>query len=105
MSNSRIEKLEAKRAQIDAQIKDARARERNQKRKDDTRMKIIAGALALEHATRNPDSEFARTMVRLIQEGVKSDRDRKLFDLDPLPPNTSNDTGPSLRSWFTSPKK
>lgn len=85
MSNSRLNKLKAKKAQIDAQIKAAEARDRQQKRKDDTRRKIISGALALEHAERNPDSDFARTMLRLIQDGTKTDRDRALFDLDPLP--------------------
>ena len=85
MSNSRIEKLEKQRAQIDAQLKAARARDKAQRRKDDTRRKIITGALALEHAQRNPDSDFTRTMLRLIQEGVKTNRDRALFDLDPLP--------------------
>ena len=89
MSNSRVEKLKAKKAQIDAQLKAAQARERTQKRKDDTRRKIIAGALALEHAERNPDSEFTRTMLHLIQSGTKTDKDRALFDLDPaLPSNT-----------------
>ena len=85
MSNTRLDKLRAKKAQIDAQIKAAESRERQQKRKDDTRRKIISGYLALEHAERNPDSEFARTMLRLIQEGTKTDKDRALFDLDPLP--------------------
>ncbi|MEL6362429.1 MAG: mobilization protein C [Pseudomonadota bacterium] len=89
MSNSRLEKLKAKKAQIDAQLKAAQARERTQKRKDDTRRKIIAGALALEHAERNPDSEFTRTMLRLIQSSVKADKDRMLFDLDSMEQPTS----------------
>ncbi len=90
MTSSRIDKLLEKKRQIDAQIKDAQARDRAKKRKEDTRQKIIAGALALEHAERNPNSEFSLTMLRLIQEGVKTDRERALFGLDPLPP--SNDT-------------
>ncbi len=89
MSNSRVEKLKAKKAQIDAQLKAAQARERIQKRKDNTRRKIIAGALALEHAERNPDSEFTRIMLRLIQSGVQTDKDRALFDLDPATPSNT----------------
>ena len=85
MSNSRVEKLRVKRAQIDAQLRDAESRERTQKRKDDTRRKIIAGALALEHAERNPDSDFTKTMLGLIQTSVKTKKDRALFDLEPLP--------------------
>ena len=94
MSNSRIDKLKAKKAQIDAQLKAAQARERAQKRKDDTRRKIISGALALEHAQRNPNSEFTQTMLRLIQNGVKADKDRALFDLDPLPQGGTAPTPP-----------
>lgn len=86
MGNSRIDKLEKKKAQIDAQLKDARARDKAQKRKDDTRRKIIAGALALEHAERNPNGEFSRTILDLIQKHVTTDKDRALFGLDPLPP-------------------
>jgi len=98
MSNSRVEKLKAKKAQIDAQLKAAEARERTQKRKDDTRRKIIAGALALEHAERNPDSEFTKTMLRLIQSGTKSDKDRALFDLDPMPPSNT-EAPPAKALW------
>lgn len=97
MSNSRVEKLKAKKAQIDAQLKAAQARERTQKRKDDTRRKIISGALALEHAQRNPDSDFARTMLRLIQSEVTTDKDRALFDLEPLSENPS----PNRTEWAT----
>jgi hypothetical protein len=32
-------------------------------RAQDARRKIVAGALALEHTTRNPGSEFARVLV------------------------------------------
>jgi len=97
MRKSRIERLEEQRAQIDAQLQDARAREREKKRKEDTRRKIISGALALEHAERNPDSDFTQIMLRLIQDGVKTDRDRALFDLDPLPKSTTaiNDSAPT----------
>ena len=109
MSNSRIDKLEEKRRKLDAQLQAARARQRAQNRKDDTRRKIIAGALALEHAERNPDSEFTRIMLRLIQNGTKTKKDRALFDLDPLPTDSgtsgqqANDTAPTSsirRGWF-----
>lgn len=96
MNNPRIDKLLARKAEIDAQLKAARARDRVQKRKDDTRCKIIAGALILEHASRNPDSEFAKTVARLIHEGVTTKRDRELFGLDPLP----SEPGPGLREDF-----
>ena len=84
MNNDRIASLEARKAQIDAQLKAARARDRKQKRKDDTQRKIIAGSLAERHAQQNPNSEFAAIMLRLIQEYVVADNQRALFDLKPL---------------------
>lgn len=95
MSNDRIAKLEARRDQIDAQLKAVRARDRQQKRKEDTRRKIIAGSLAERHAQQNPDSEFATIMLRLIREYVVTDTERALFDLDPLPSNDPRKAPPN----------
>ena len=72
-------------AQIDNQIKAIKARERNQERKNDTRRKIIAGALVLEHTAKNPQSDFAKKIHSLINEYTIDDKSRRLFDLDPLP--------------------
>ena len=74
-------------AQIDNQIKAIKARERNQERKNDTRRKIIAGALVLEHTAKNPQSDFAKKVKSLINEYTIDDKSRRLFDLDPLPEN------------------
>lgn len=74
-------------AQIDNQIKAAKARERIAERKNDTRRKIITGALALEHAAKNPHSEFAKKIRSLIGEYTIDDKSRALFDLEPLPEN------------------
>jgi large subunit ribosomal protein L7/L12 len=71
--------LEKKQAQLDARIQKKRATVRMQKRKDDTRRKIIAGALALEHMSR--DASFRATMGKLLDEHVPREIDRKLFDL------------------------
>ena len=81
MSN-RLEKLEAQRRQLDARIKKAKRAESQQARKDDTRRKIIAGALALEHAEKNPDSELAKTMRRLLNEYVTKPNERQLMGLN-----------------------
>lgn len=88
---SHLEKLKLKRDQLDAQIKLKQARLHQQARKDDTRRKIIAGALALEHATTNPDSDFGKKLFRLLDEYVITDRERALFDLAPLPKSPAND--------------
>ena len=79
----RLSELEERKRQLDNQMKAERAKLARQKRKDDDRRKLITGALALEHADKNPGSEFARELNRLIQAYVKPDA-RHLFDLPPL---------------------
>lgn len=55
--------------------------DQEQQRKNDTRRKIIAGALALEHAQHDPD--FAATLAGLLNEHVTKPQDRALFDFLP----------------------
>jgi len=84
MTNTRLDQLLEKKKKIEAQIQQQRAREREQERKADTRRKIIAGALALEHMDANPDSDFAAVMARLINRYTTRPGDRALFGLPPL---------------------
>jgi hypothetical protein len=53
----------------------------SQQRKDDTRRKIIAGAIALEHAENDP--EFAAGLAALLNRYVVKPQDRALFDFLP----------------------
>ena len=71
--------LEQKQGQIQARIQKKRAEVSKKKRKQDTRRKIIAGALALENMEQ--DGQFAATMTRLLKDHVTRPEDRKLFDL------------------------
>ena len=73
-----LQKLQARLERVQRQIRAARSREKDQARRDDARRKIIAGALALEHFEKNPGSEFARIIFRLLDEYARSD-DRRLF--------------------------
>jgi len=70
---------------IDAQLADLTARERLAERKRDTRRKVIMGALAGYHMRKNPKSDFAKKLAALIDEYVIGDKERALFDLEPLP--------------------
>lgn len=79
------EAYEKKIAQIDAQLKDISAREKAAARKRDTRRKIIMGGLAGFHMEKNPRSAFAKKLAALIDEYVIGDKERALFDLEPLP--------------------
>jgi hypothetical protein len=51
-------------------------------RKADTRRKVIAGALALEHLAKNPDGEFARVLISLL-DNFAEERSRYLFPFLP----------------------
>ena len=80
-----IQAYQKKIDQIDAQLADLTAREKQAERKRDTRRKVIMGALAGYHMRKNPRSDFAKKLAALIDEYVIGDRERALFDLDPLP--------------------
>ena len=73
----KIAKLEKQQAQLQARIKDEKAKISKQKRKEDTRRKIITGALVLEHMTM--DENFRLEIESLIRRHAK-DKDRELFD-------------------------
>ena len=67
-----------KKAQLQAKIRDAKAQIAIAERKKDTRRKIIAGALALEHM--QIDVNHAATMRRLIEKHVKDEDKAALFE-------------------------
>lgn len=75
----RLVSVQEKIRQLQAQEAAMLARQKEQARKDDTRRKVIAGALAIEHFEKNPDSEFARVMLRLLNDYVTRPSDRALF--------------------------
>lgn len=74
-----LAELELKESQLKARIQKKRAEVAGKQRKQDTRRKIIAGALALEHAEQ--DGQFGATLTKLLREHVTRPEDRKLFDL------------------------
>lgn len=84
---TKLETLREKQKQLAARIRDLEARERQQERKRDTRRKIIAGALALQHMEKNKSTEFGRKMATLLDEYVTKPEERALFGLDPLEGN------------------
>ena len=84
-TTDKLAKLKAQQDKIRARIQREKARISAQERKQDTRRKIIAGALALAHAQQHPESDFARQLNVLIGQHVTKDQDRALFGLDPLP--------------------
>ena len=77
MTSQRIQKLRDKHKEIALQIKNLEARTRDQDRKDDTRRKIIVGALALENMAQHPGSEFSQELWKVLNRWVGKPRKPK----------------------------
>jgi hypothetical protein len=85
MAKDRLTKLLERSARLDAQIKDAKARQNVQKRKKETRRKIMAGADSL--AIADKDAEFRETLAERMNRTVTRPEDRAMFDfLDGMTP-------------------
>ena len=88
-----LQTLEQRLARAQRELRLALAAQRDQARRDDARRKIIAGALALEHFEKNSDSEFGRTLFRLLDEYVVRPHDRALFPFLPEPEPLDPESG------------
>ena len=84
-TTDKIEQLQKKQALLQKKIARKKKAVKDTNRKEDTRRKIIAGALALTHMDTEPGSEFAYTMHKLLDRYVTRNEDRELFALPPLP--------------------
>jgi hypothetical protein len=84
-------KLEAKKKQLEAKLKMLAAREAGQRRKDETRRKIIVGALAMNHAELDGKDEFRRELYTLVNRYTTRPQDRALFNLEPLETPAENE--------------
>ena len=74
----KLEALQKKQQQLAQQVKDQKAKLKGQARKEDTRRKIVAGAIALEHM--EYDENFKHIMEGLLRQHVK-ESDLHLFNL------------------------
>lgn len=75
----KIAELEQQEKTIKARLQREKAKLRQAERKADTRRKIIAGAIALEHAEVNP--AFGAELWKVIEKSVTREQDRKLLGL------------------------
>ena len=77
--SKRLEQLLKKREELSAQIQKIRAREATQKRKEDTRRKILLGALVMEMMDKG---ELNRDKIwKRLDSFLTRELDRKLFVL------------------------
>ena len=74
--NYRLEKLLEERKQIENRIKQIQAKENSQKRKLDTRWKILFGVMFEKLVVEGRIKD--ETIAQLINEHLKTDRDRDL---------------------------
>ena len=79
MKNSKLETLKAKKEQIEARIKNIEAKERSRAKKDDTRRKILIGAMVLEMAGK--DHEAKKKITTQLDGFLTRPMDRDLFGL------------------------
>jgi len=80
--------IRAMQLRLNRQLRAVQSRQKSKARSDDSRRKIIAGALALEHAARNPGSEFGQVLFRLLDQYTRPE-DRWLFEF--LPPRDATE--------------
>jgi multidrug resistance efflux pump len=75
----KLEQLKQKQAALIAQIKQEEAKQKTRTRKDETRMKILLGAMYLEEmkSSTNKNDEIKQKLSRYLTK----ERDRKLFNL------------------------
>lgn len=76
--SKKLEKLLQKREQLNAEIQKARARETAQKRKEDTRRKILLGALVIEMMDKGELDDGV--IMKRLEGFLTRDIDRKLFN-------------------------
>lgn len=81
MATKRLTQLEQQRAALDAKIKAAKARQKAQDRKTETRRKVLAGAAVLYRA--ETDKAYNAELLKLLDNFLTRDDERALFDLSP----------------------
>ena len=88
---TQLETLNQKRDQLNARIQTIKQRQQAQQRKDDTRRKIILGGLLLEYLA---DGTVDHALVTWdLDQRLRRERDRALFDLPPQHPHTEEAGG------------
>lgn len=81
-----VDKLKEQRDKLNARIQAAEAREKSAERKKDARRKILVGSYYLEQAEKK---EKMDDLKKRMDEFLKRESDRALFDLEPLTPEVA----------------
>lgn len=77
--SDRLKKLRQQQEELAQKIRLEESRLKEQARKDDTRRKILAGAVALDLAGNNP--QFRALLYQAFDQSIENERDRALLGL------------------------
>jgi hypothetical protein len=91
--SDRLKKLRQQQEELAQKIRLEESRLKEQARKDDTRRKIIAGAVALDLAEQN--SQFRALLYEAMNQAVTAERDRDLLGLAGSSPASPPAPGPA----------
>ncbi|MBY3790670.1 hypothetical protein HPQ32_20280 [Photobacterium carnosum] len=84
---TKLEKLTKQIEALQAKANAEKNREREKSRKEETRKKILIGAMVLDGMSKNQD--YQSKMLKNLDKYLTAERDRKLFNLTPI--NKNND--------------
>ena len=79
---TKLEKLTKQIEALQAKANAEKNREREKSRKEETRKKILIGAMVLDGMSKNQD--YQSTMLKNLDKYLTAERDRKLFNLTPI---------------------
>jgi septal ring factor EnvC (AmiA/AmiB activator) len=79
-----LDRLRQQQADIAKRIREAEAKERKKAEADEDRRRYLVGAAVLSRLSTEPDSPLAVALKNLLDQTVRSAKDRALFDLPPL---------------------
>ena len=96
--SKRLDDLIKKREQLNAQIRKEKNKLSQAERKQDTRRKILLGALMMEMMKKGELDE--KKIMKRLDSFLSRDTDRQLFYLDSIQ-NQSNTTATKLKTSFT----
>jgi large subunit ribosomal protein L7/L12 len=83
---TKLEKLNLKREQLNAQIQAIKSKEASQKRKDDTRRKVLIGGVVMKMLKTGEMPQ--ERLTQILDKHLEKDADRALFE---LPEKTKNE--------------
>ena len=76
---TKLEKLNLKREQLNAQIQAIKSKEASQKRKEDTRRKVLIGGVVMKML--KTGEMHQERLTQILDKHLEKDADRALFDL------------------------